>query len=513
MLNESQKDFILKNYKQKSTRKLAKSLNVKRNEIEDFIKEVEGPRLFDNLAKYKRPILIILILTLIFLHLFIRYNTFWLSHVAGDQVQYVGLAMKLENFGFEGYNLRKIDEVYFNEEKSVIAVVPSRDDKGVLLRGLEEAGVLYYDIPFFHKGPAFPIALMASHSIFGTNKYYLLVLKHLGREVYNKKPKEFFWAQFYAAIVPLFFSIILMLLTFCLGKILFSNRIGLYAAFMMAINPISILTSHKLWADDMLSAFVALSVILFILSQKRQRAWISLLAGMSCGMAVLTKQNGGIIFVAIILYSIWIHRTFLKDIRKWPLLIFDKYLVSFGIGLILISAPWFYKIYSLYGNPLYLPPKPDILETDKTGWFRLTRARPHPLKLFTIGIPYISPAFIFVYGTLKKFMSYFLNPFEKSDKESDKFMLLWFWILAFMLFFILLGGGKEHRRMLPAYPAIAILASYALTKFGIFIKRVSKNKLIAEVLIIAMLMLSASWSISIGLSTVMRNGALILRPF
>ena len=156
-----------------------------------------------------------LLLILLFLHLSLRYNTFWLSHVAGDQNQYIGLAMKLEKFGFNGYSLRGIDLVNADREGRIVKILPSKDKEGSLLRGLKETGAGYYDIPFFHKGPGLPIALMLSHRIFNPGKEYLLVAHHIGKEVFKTRPKEYASAQFYAVIVPLFFSTILIFLTFC----------------------------------------------------------------------------------------------------------------------------------------------------------------------------------------------------------------------------------------------------------------------------------------------------------
>ena len=135
---------------------------------------------------------------------------------------------------------------------------------------------------------------------------------------------------------------------------LFSERIGLYAAFMLAANPVSILTSYKLWADDMVAVFVALSVLLFIISKNKEKIWISFIAGLSCGIAVLTKQNAGLIFGGIILYSVWLKRDLLKDIKKWHLLIFDKHLIWYTIGLVIFAGPWFYIIFTVEEAPVEL---------------------------------------------------------------------------------------------------------------------------------------------------------------
>ncbi|MCK5013980.1 MAG: glycosyltransferase family 39 protein [Candidatus Omnitrophica bacterium] len=501
MLNEKQKEFILKSHKTTSVRQIAKFLNIRRNDVSDFIKTLEkapSPSIF---SKHKKILIPFSILILFIVHFALRYNTFWLSHVPGDQNQYIGLAMKLQKKGFEEYNLRGIDLKPIDEKIDIFSLSLSKDQEGSLMKGLKNSGVGYYDMPFFYKGPAFPIALAISHQIFRHDKDYLLVWPNLGKQVYKKKPKHFFSLQFYAVIVPLFFSTVLMLLTFYLGQLLFSHRVGFYAAFMLAVNPISILTAHKIWADDMLSAFVTLSVLLFLLAQKKDRLWLSFLGGISCGVAVLAKQNGGIIFAGLIAYSILIKGTF-------------KHLISYFVGLMLLTAPWFYKVYSIYGSPIYSPPHPDLLKTDPTGWFKRVGSRPRPYILFPVGIPYLCPPFILAYATLKKFVLRLRlwNPLEKNNQEGNNIVLLWFWILPFILFLIFYGGGDEHRRMLPAYPAIAIASAYILNKSRIFIDK-NFNIILAESLVFAVLIASAFWSVPIGLETVLANDAIITKPF
>ncbi|MBN1868976.1 MAG: glycosyltransferase family 39 protein [Candidatus Omnitrophica bacterium] len=513
MLNEQQKEFIRKSYKSVSVRQIAKYLNISRADAGDFVKTLEKVPSVSIFSKYKIILLPLSLSFVLIIHFALRFNTFWLAHYRGDQNQYTGLAMKIQHFGMKGYTLRGIDVKPYDEENNILAMFPSEDEEGDLIRGFKSSGSGYYDIPFFHKGPAFSIAIFLSHQIFSRNKDYLLVYSHLGKEVFKRKPKEFFFSQFYAVIIPLFFSMMLMLLTLSLGKMSFSGRIGIYAAFMLAVNPVSILTAHKIWADDMLAAFVALSALLFLIAQSKQNAWFSFFSGICCGIAVLAKQTGILISGAILLYSLFINIDKIKDIKKWPFLFIDKHLISFGLGMVITCAPWFYKVYRVYGDPLYQPVTSNIDQTDTTGWFAMLKARPGPLKLFSIGIPYMSPPFVFVYAAIYKLMTTFWTSLKKQDAEGKAVVFYWLWILAFMVFFVRSGGGDEHRRMLPAYPAIAILSAYFIDKLRLFAEKLFKNQTTAEILVLALLTACAFWSAPIGLSVVLDNGALIMKPF
>ena len=57
--------------------------------------------------RQKIIISILLVLIMVFAFL-VRRNTFWLPHWQGDQSHYLGLAMKLDKFGLDYYNLRGI---------------------------------------------------------------------------------------------------------------------------------------------------------------------------------------------------------------------------------------------------------------------------------------------------------------------------------------------------------------------------------------------------------------------
>jgi len=109
---------------------------------------------------------------------FVRVSTFVLPHDNGDQVFYLGLAMKLDKFGFSGYTMRGIN-VLGNE--SIIALIPTEEEKGSLLKGLARSGVTYYDEPLFHRPYGFAYALMLSHRLFAGHLPYV-ALNTSGRD-------------------------------------------------------------------------------------------------------------------------------------------------------------------------------------------------------------------------------------------------------------------------------------------------------------------------------------------
>jgi hypothetical protein len=466
----------------------------------------------------KRLIRILIVCFIILFALLIRLNTFWFSHINGDELFYVSLAMKLDELGLRHYNPRGIKISMFDIDKQDRArlayFLPAKDpdEEGDVLEIFSSFGVHYYDMPFFHKPYGFPYALVLSHKLFTRGKQpYTVVAEVSDTSVVKEKPHLFLKVQFYAVVVPLFFSLGLVFLSFMLGKRLFSYRAGIYAAIMVAIHPIAIVTAHKLFADDMLAFFTALALLLFVIAIQKDNDWFMVLAGISCGLAVLAKQTGGFLLIALFIYTVITHKK-LHDIRQLPSVVLNKRILLFSIGVFLISGFWFYKIYQIYGDPLWRPGQPNLIASDASGWFRMLKERPAGWILYMVGIPFMCPLFAFAYLGLRDLVKASIRIIKQ--KEYDyRFILLWTVIL---LFGYMLRTGKESRRMLPVYPAIAALAGYYLDRFKSYHGRLSKyigpgHR--RRIIIAVLLVVCVAWSVYLGLDTVLSHRQLIRIPF
>lgn len=443
---------------------------------------------------------LILVLIILIFAAFIRHPTFKLPHDNGDQLIYLGLAMKQDKFGFSGYTLRGID---IKTNNFILGLFPTQSQKGALLKGLARGGVTYYDEPLFHRPYGFPYALMFSHKIFAKGKPYL-ALNTTGRDekgrVYSKDANKTWLVQFYAAVVPFIFSLLFILTTYLLARILFSEKIALISAFLIIISPIEILCSQKIWADTMLSFFVVLTVLLFFLAREKNNLFLFFIAGITCGIAVLVKQTGGFIIIAILIFHLWQHKSELFKIKKIHRVIFDKHLLVFFLGALIIIFHWFYIVIKIYGNPLYSPPKPEII-FQRAEWFMALSRRPRFLYLVTI--PYLVPVFALAYFTI------IAGPFIRGFIDKKKAFLI-IWILTFLI--LIMNMGRENRYMLPAYPAIAMLSADLLQKIGDFINSKLKKQY-GDIFILVVLTACAFWSMPIGLKYALRNLSLILKPF
>jgi hypothetical protein len=445
---------------------------------------------------------------------FLRIKTFDLPHYAGDQAHYVSLAFKLSTEGVDGYNLRGL-ALYGDPAYPGLLYLGRMHGTGFVLEKLIERNFTMYDSPLHYAPYGFPAAIMISHRIFAAEKpFYMLaipnlpeVLQRAGPEVGLRQhsfPGRIRAKQFYSVIVPFFFSLILISMTFFTSLCAYGKKTAaLVSMFLMAISPINILSSQNLWADDMTSALMLTGAFAFIMAVKRKMPLLSLISGIFCGLSAVTKQNGAFIIIVIFLWHLASNLGKLTNRKTFLSAIFDKNLLLLGAGFVLGSGHWFWKVYSTYDTPFYLPHK-QITDLQPTAWFNLVSSR--PWYTYLLGIPYQNPLFaLFLFFPAALW-------FDKKNAKNTLFFALW-GVIFFVIFQTYLGNaGREHRYMMPAYPAFAIFAGYLLDIGRGFLDR--KNRYhTGGVFLIILLFFSAVWSVPIGLNAVFMKMSLILRPF
>ncbi|MFH1767777.1 MAG: phospholipid carrier-dependent glycosyltransferase [Candidatus Omnitrophota bacterium] len=438
------------------------------------------------------------VLFLLLVSFFIRLPGFYLPHNHGDQIQYLALAMKLDNSGLGGYNLRGVN-LQQDDREIVLGLFPAEEgSRGTLLGQFP----LYYDAPLFHKPPLFPYALMLSHKLFASYKPYVAVQRDLGLKVLYirlktlPKVKILFNAQFYCTIVPVFFSLLLITATFFMGKLLFSHTSGFYAAMLLSFSPIPLLTSQRIWADDMLAFFILMAFILYYLARERRNTFLSVLAGVCCGLAILTKPNGNVAIFIILIYSLW------KD-RK-----FTKILLAFLGPCLIFAFLWYLQLFKTYGSFFYMP----MFKQDYYGgnhpWFDFVLNR--PWYIYIVNTVAQTPLFFFMYLAVPVVFKRSISEEVRKDKDKKLFLLLW--IFLFILVFIISKVGRESRYILPAYPAIAILSAEVIFTIQKKINKVLSRYLGTFIVVIA-ITASSFWSLSVGWNYVMKNRAIVKVPY
>ena len=450
----------------------------------------------DQNSKKKTLYIYIILFLILLLSVLIRFPGFYLPRSTGDQLQYLSLAMKLENFGFQGYNLHEVD-IRLDQNKHFIIIKPSqKGSQGNMLHYMQG----YWKEPLHHRPPLFPYVLMLSHKMFSQEKAYISVEFNLRNAVLSLRPKLFFTSQFYCTVVPVFFSILFILSTFFMGKFFYSDKVGLLAAILLSISPLEIFCSQKVLTADMSSFLLTLALLSFVLGIEKRNYLLITLSGAAAGLSILTRQNGLIIYIIVFVFTV-----FRLITHKTTFLQAGKILSLFVFVSVLLTFPWFYQMYKFYGTIFYYPFKEVFEELKHDAWFKMVLNR--PLYMFVLNPIVQTPLFVLSFFPVKKAI---FRKTSQLSKEGEKDIFLIIYFTVFLISILVSGVGKELRYLLPAFPALAILS--ARGGLSVCKELYTKTGKLSFFIIAVVVLLCGYWSISIGLNYVFMNFLLIWIP-
>jgi hypothetical protein len=367
-------------------------------------------------------------------------RSFFLPHSRGDQAVYVALAMKLDALGLDGYNLRRVG---LRLERGFAQYTLADDETGDLLRLMKEAGVGFYDEPLFHTPPLFAYLLMGAQRVFAPRQPYQLLADAGAAGGLSRA--EIARAQFAPCAVPLLAGLALVALTFALGRMWFGDAVGWLAAALVAFSPAVLLAGQRVWADTTLAALVTLAVWLAARAGRdRHLVWL-LFSAIALGLATLTKITGALAVwpvLGVVTASGWAVR------QRWLAA------ALFVVVLVGVVGPWFESVRRTYGQVLYNPQQHDIARTQE--FFRQLKAR--PWYSFAIGLPYQAPLFALGYAAAAAGLR------RRGWRTPAAMLAVWFVVFGVALTWVTSTNpmlGPEQRYMIPAYPALALLAADA----------------------------------------------------
>jgi len=160
-----------------------------------------------------------------------------------------------------------------------------------------------------------------------------------------------------AIYVSLLFGVLMIPLVYLMGSLIYSRTLGIIAAFLVYLDPVSIMSSQKIWPDTVLAFFMVLSIYLFLYGLKNNKDNFYILSGISVGLAVLTKYNG-----ILSLFGIWLYAVIFRQdlLRK------KKFLMTLIIPFLML-LPWFSWTYAVYG-PSFIVKQANIHNFSITSW-------------------------------------------------------------------------------------------------------------------------------------------------
>lgn len=251
-------------------------------------------------------------------------------------------------------------------------------------------------------------------------------------------------------------AVLIIYLTYLIGKQWYQERVGFFAALILATMLKFMIYVRQFSGDILLTLFVTLTLLLLARSSiepaPKSRYLYKILAYITIGLGILDK---GIIAIAL---PLTIMGLFMLITRQWSLIKLivspTGYFVMMAIGF-----SWYLFMYQQYGWQFI---KVNIIQetvqrytSDSLGgkpvyyYIQVYLAETLPWSLFTI------PALAYWYYWLKRE----LQQLKQQDLKSclPLLPLIWF---GFILIFFSFSIGKRAVYILPLYPAAALMISH-----------------------------------------------------
>lgn len=142
-------------------------------------------------------------------------------------------------------------------------------------------------------------------------------------------------------LIPIFFSVMTVIVIYELGAKLFDRTAGIVAALFYATIPVSVMVGRNIQTDPVYVFFLCSSLLTYLTATDKEnpRPALMALAGLLFGLAFYSKQFAALLLPAIVIWELLRNRNL-----KW----FGWGHVVFGAAALLIPGPFF--IYHLVFN-------------------------------------------------------------------------------------------------------------------------------------------------------------------
>lgn len=288
------------------------------------------------------------------------------------------------------------------------------------------------------------------------------ILMHFNGEVYGDKPPLFFWliavssflwngfTSFSVRFPSAFFGTLTVLLTFFMGRRLYSSRTGFLSGLILATSLEFTYLATRANIDATLTFFTTASIFCFITwygFNKEEREGEGRFKGLSIygfyiGLALATLSKGPVGFILPLLVVL----VYLAIQRDWNGIKRMKLLKGMILFFIIVLA-WYVPAL-LKGGKEYF---------DETIML-------HTVERFAKGTSKIRPFYYYLYNFPADFLPWiFFLPAAIAYGFSDRrggfkreFFFLFIWFAVIFIFFSL-SKGKRGLYLLPLFPAVSLM--------------------------------------------------------
>lgn len=279
-------------------------------------------------------------------------------------------------------------------------------------------------------------------------------------------------------LIPIILSFFTLTLIILIGTRVFSPTVGLTAGLIYAITPTFVLANRLSLSENLLTPIMLASLLVFLNILKKPSLRLSVILGLLCGLAFLTKQIGlvtGLIF-ALLLFLLRFWRALVTMLTTYIILI----LVHFAL-MYRLDWPLYWQVMSDFRIAHTLSGLPEVIfaifqypglgQKDRPfpdgtvllGWLLFFRAlfqfEPFPTKIRYTGS-----------GALKIGNSILQNSalFLKNITTTTQFAFLAL-PFAYLVFLVLVESGAAPYayfgwHIYPLYPFLAVILGATLVK-------------------------------------------------
>ena len=225
-----------------------------------------------------------------------------------------------------------------------------------------------------------------------------------------------------------------VIMTYCIGKILWNERVGFYGALMLLAIPYLHTQVPLMLVDVPSMFFLSLAVFIYTRSLTRQNSVLPVLAAVCIVLAMLTKYSTWLMLsilpvISLVIFKITVNSEARKTMVKQNVIVLAS--LSAFLGLLLL---WKHEVFAHQIGLLIGYQLPAL-----SGW-----SESHLSTLFFQAHPFVSFAAI-----TSLYIAY--------QKRDLKYL-----IIGWMILLILMMDIRRIRYALIAFPMLSLMAGYAL---------------------------------------------------
>jgi 4-amino-4-deoxy-L-arabinose transferase-like glycosyltransferase len=287
-------------------------------------------------------------------------------------------------------------------------------------------------------------------------------------------------------LVSVFFLAGTLVVTYFLGRELYSREIGYFASVLLLSFPLVIRLSATAMMDIQLTFFFSLALLLLLRLSRKPSYWLAGVAGVVIGLGLLTKYIMILIFVVLFFYFLLV-KSF-QTIKSYLLVVTLVSMSIFAMWLLYanhmgILSRQSQKILNFVGSyHVVRNLVENTQETSSTPPAAIEEESPDPQDLmqkgiFRLGLETLVTRIPSSFGVYHAPLVIFgLLYLIKRRKLADLILLLWIGGVSASLFLSL----PDHRYFLPIFPAIAIAIAHLLLRFPDYAERAVLLSLLFE---------------------------------